>query len=284
MLNHGRRLQLLFLLLAPALLFTLMAQAPPLPDIRWIEGPFEAMLGDKVASVDLSDEYIFLEAEDTRNLMEYMGNPTNGTEVGLVTSKNENEERFIVFEYSPIGYVRDDEKENLDSDAILQAIRMGTEEANKIRVDKGFAPLNILGWYEEPRYDGTTNNLVWAVLAESQGEQVVNYNTRLLGRDGYMAVNLVTDPLTLADTKHNVDFVASNFSYIEGKRYSEFVSGDKVAQIGLTALVAGGAGAIAAKTGLLAKFWKLIAIGAVAVFGLIAKVFRSIFGKVESAA
>jgi uncharacterized membrane-anchored protein len=49
----------------------------------------------------------------------------------------------------------------------------------------------------------------------------------------------------------------------------------------LAALIAGGAGAVALKTGLLAKFWKLIVVAFAAIAGFIKKVFRSIFGKEE---
>ena len=44
-----------------------------------------------------------------------------------------------------------------------------------------------------------------------------------------------------------------------GSRYAEFGQGDKIAAYGLTALVAGGAGAALAKSGLLSKMWKAIA-------------------------
>ena len=54
-----------------------------------------------------------------------------------------------------------------------------------------------------------------------------------------------------------------------------------MAEIGLAALVVGGAAAVAAKTGFwkvlitaLAAFWKFIAVGAVAVFAAIGKLFK----------
>ena len=47
----------------------------------------------------------------------------------------------------------------------------------------------------------------------------------------------------------------------------------------MTALVAGGAGAVLAKSGLLAKMWKFLVFGAIALFAVIKRVFRSVFGK-----
>ena len=62
------------------------------------------------------------------------------------------------------------------------------------------------------------------------------------------------------------------FTYIEGKKYSQFLPGDKVAKYGLTALVVGGAVGLAAKAGFFAKLaasfgklWKPIIAGLVAV-------------------
>ena len=53
------------------------------------------------------------------------------------------------------------------------------------------------------------------------------------------------------------------------RSYSDFRAGDKVAEYGLATLVAGGATAVAAKTGLLAKLWKLIAAGIAALIAFL---------------
>jgi uncharacterized membrane-anchored protein len=50
----------------------------------------------------------------------------------------------------------------------------------------------------------------------------------------------------------------NTFQFRQGSRYADFISSDKVATYGLTALIAGGAGAVAVKTGLFMKMWKFI--------------------------
>jgi uncharacterized membrane-anchored protein len=65
-------------------------------------------------------------------------------------------------------------------------------------------------------------------------------------------IPLVLDPVL-------VESVVPKFN--PGRSYSDFRASDKVAEYGLATLVAGGATAVAAKTGLLAKLWKLIAAG-----------------------
>ena len=248
------------------------------PQANWISGPQTVDLGKNVAQINLEQNYLFANAEDTRKLMEYIGNPTSNNEVGLIAPNEENEDWYIVFEYDKVGYIRDDDKDHIDSKAILKNIKNATEKANKTREEKGFPRLDIVGWHEEPHYDVNSHNLVWAVLAESSGHQVVNYNVRLLGRNGYMSVVLVTDPTTLNSHKADVESIIGNFSYKQGKSYAEYVQGDKVAKYGLTALIAGGAGAVAVKTGILQALGKYIKVIAIAVIGFFAAIWRKIKG------
>ena len=253
--------------------------------INWVEGPRTVDLGQNIAMIELGQNYLFAGAEDTKKLMASVGNPPTNHEVGLVIPKNREAGWFIVFEYRPVGYVRDTEKDSIDSDAILKSIKAGTEKANKVREEKGFAPLNVIGWHENPHYDTQSHNLVWALLAESKDGQVVNYNVRLLGRHGFMSTVLVTDPSTLAACKPEVDSIIKNFSYKSGKSYAEFVKGDKVAQYGLTALIAGGAGAAAVKFGflkILAKFWKIVAVAIIGFFGVLWRIIKTILGRGDS--
>lgn len=251
------------------------------PKIDWKQGPSTADLGNKVAELKVPDRFVFAGAEDTKKLMESFGNPADGTEVGFLAPADENETWFVVFEYHDVGYIKDADKEKIDADALLKSIREGTEEANKARKEKGMGTITVVGWDEPPRYDTTSHNLVWAIRGRgSDGHEVVNYNSRILGREGYTSVTLVTDPGTLATLKPRLAGILGGFSYKSGRRYSEWVAGDKVAAYGLTALVAGGAGAAAAKLGLfgmlgkfLAKGWKLVAAAAVALGAGLKKLF-----------
>ena len=264
---------LLIFLFSPAIGFS----QPP--QVNWIQGPGSVDLGNAVAQTFIEDDFLFASAGDTKILMEYIGNSITNKEVGLITSK-QGENWFIIFEYDPIGYVKDDEKESIDSEALFKSIKNATDYANKERSKKGFPPLNVVGWYEEPHYNEESNNLVWALLADSGNEQVVNYNTRLLGRYGYMSIVLVTDPETLDSMRPTLTQIIDDFSYKEGKTYAEFVQGDKIAKYGLLALVAGGAGATAAKFGVfkfLAKAGKGIIVALIALLSAAWAKFKSFF-------
>ena len=251
--------------------------AQEFPEIEWVEGPAIVDLGD-VAEIELGDDYVFLDGEDTREVLEYMGE-ADPLAVGAVAPKAENQDWSIIFSYDPIGYVKEDEKESLDSQAILQSIKEATEEANKMRIERGFPALNVIGWYEEPHYDADSHNLVWTVLCEEADTQIqlVNYNIRLLGRHGVMQVILVSDPATVATTRACLDDIIAHFSWKQGESYGAWVAGDKVAEIGLTALIVGGAAAAAA--GLLGKIWKFLVAGIAALVAAIGRLIRRSRGK-----
>lgn len=240
--------------------------------VRWLEGPGKGSIGD-VAEINVPSGYVFADASDTKRLMEAMQNPTNGTELGLFAPSRFD--WFMVFAFRNTGYIRDDEKNNLDADAMLKSIKENNDESNKERTRKGWATINLIGWVQQPRYNETTHNLEWAVKGESNGSPVVNWNTRILGRKGVMTVNLITDPSTLESILPQYNQILANYSYNQGNRYEEFRQGDKISEYGLTALVVGGATAAAVKTGAAKWLWKLIvvAVGGAGVF------FKNLFSR-----
>ncbi len=272
------------ILVIAASFFTGTAMAE-LPRPEWVVGPAVVDLGENLAELSIDENYIFAGAEDTKKIMEYMGNPISNNEIGYIAPNDETENWFIVFDYLPIGYVKDDEKDSIDSDAILEFIIKGTENANKIRAQKGFSPVIIKSWQNEPYYDEITHNLTWTLLAEQHGAELVNHNVRILGRHGYISLVLVTDPDTLSATRDQLDDIVSNINYIQGKSYAEYVQGDKIAKYGLTALIAGGAAATATKFGLfkfIAKAWKIILIAVCGFFAALKNKIKAIFSSEAS--
>ena len=247
--------------------------------IEWQAGPGSGQIGG-VAKIHIPEGYRFSGRDGVRRFLELTQNPVSGKELGvLVPPEQAGEMWFVIFEFNSVGYVKDDEKNELDAKAILESIRTGTKHSNEERRKRGWATMDILGWHSPPRYDPVTNNLTWAIRGSSEGDEVVNYSVRLLGRKGVMDVDLVLNPTQVAGTVPQFDQLMTGFEFTPGNRYAQFVAGDKVAAYGLTALVAGGAGAALAKSGLLAKMWKFLVFGAIALFAVIKRVFKSVFGK-----
>jgi uncharacterized membrane-anchored protein len=246
----------------------LRAQEPK-SKINFVKGPARAKLGD-VAQMDLPAGYNFLDGQTTRNLMKASGEPTSGRELGLLMPTNEH--WSVIFEFNAIGYVKDAEKEKLDADQLLKAIKDGTAAANEERKRMGSPPLEIIGWEQPPKYDPVTHNLEWAIRGMSEGRAILNYNTRLLGRKGVMEVVLVVEPDSLPATLPTFKDLLAHYSFQTGENYAEYRPGDKIAKYGLAALVLGGAAVGAAKLGLLAWLLPFLKKGWILIVGAIAAV------------
>jgi uncharacterized membrane-anchored protein len=238
--------------------------------VDWVNGPAKGELGS-LAEIKIPVNYHFASAEDTKKLMEYYGNRPTDREMGYVAPKTD--EWFMVFEFSETGYIKDDEKNSLDADKILQGFKDGDKEANKWRREQNLPELEVVGWHKKPAYDPVTNNLEWATIYQSAGRKGINYNIRYLGRKGVMEVVIVADEQNLVKTVDSAKKILNTYSFSSGNRYSEFREGDRIAEYGLAALVGGGALAVAAKSGLLQKFWKFIVIAIVAAGAFIKRIF-----------
>lgn len=247
-----------------------------LSQIEWQEGPLEASLGS-VAKISVPEGFVFVDANDARLMAELDGEPPTNGGVGLLLPEDGNWQ--IVFSYDPIGYVNEDEQDDLDADAILETIREGTRQANEYRRANGGVTLEVVGWDAPPYYDPQTNRLTWALLGRGAGEEVVNYNTRLLGRGGVMSANLIASPQDLSAAKAEAATLMNGFAFNVGQRHEEFQPGDKLAEYGLTGLIVGGGLAVAAKSGLLGKLLKPLLIGGAALLAFVGKFWRKLTGQ-----
>ncbi len=249
-------------------------------ELNWIEGGQKVNVGTNLAELQLGTDFIFLDAENTKKYITQSGMEPNGEEIGVVFPKDEKQTWAVYFEYTESGHIKDDEKQDIDADALLESYKEGTKEMNK-----DLSPENQLfvdKWDVPPFYDNDLHSLSWSLLAhDNQNNGVINYNVRLLSREGYISAILVSDPENLK--KDRIVFnnnILSQFHLKKGQRYEDFDSKtDKVAEFGLTGLILGGAGLVVAKkAGLLAvlipllkKFWIVLVLVGGAVWGIIRK-------------
>jgi len=244
--------------------------------LHWIYGPKEVTLGS-MAKFKVPEGYMFLEPEDTAKLMEIYHNSPSYKDEYYFGPKDFK--WFGIFSYDDTGHVSD--KEEIDADSLIKTIKEGTEQANKYREEKGWEPMHITGWRYKPFYDFETKRLSWAIDATSGGQQITNYNTRILGRTGVTSAVLVVNPDKLEEVVYTFNDVVNGYKFNDDKKYSAFKDGDKVAKYGLAALIAGGAAAIATKKGLWATlaiavkaFWKFILAGIIAFLSFFKNIFR----------
>jgi uncharacterized membrane-anchored protein len=247
-----------------------------------VRGPASIALRDQ-ATLALPEHFGFVPKKEAAALMNALGNRTDDDFIGLVFPAGENAQWFVSIEYNSSGYIKDDDAKHWDADKLLQSLKDGTEAANEDRAKVGIPPLEVTRWIEVPTYDAGTHRLIWSAEAKLKNgpdsDPTVNYNTYLLGREGYMSLNLITSASSVAQDKSAARQLLAAVSFKDGKRYGDFNSStDKVAAYGLAALVAGVA---AKKLGLLAllaatavKFAKVIAVAVAAAGAAIAKWFR----------
>jgi uncharacterized membrane-anchored protein len=225
-------------------------------------GPAELPLAAK-ALLKLPAGHAFVPQPQAGKLMRAMGNPgTDPQLLGLVFPQGEGQGWFVTVRYEDSGHIKDDEARDWDADELLKSYREGTEAANAEREKLGVAALEVLGWAEKPAYDAATHRLVWAMSSREKGApadaaQGVNYNTYMLGREGYFTLNLVTGLNELPQHKPAAHTLLAALEFNDGQRYADFnASTDRTAEYGLAALVVGVA---AKKLGLLAMAGLFIA-------------------------
>lgn len=237
-----------------------------------------------VAKIAIPKGYRFTHGSGASRVMELLGNLPMPSASGMLATEGLGS--WIIFSYDSSGYVKDDEKNDINADELLETRRKGLAESNKVRKERGIDELAILGWAMPPRFNDSTKTLEWAVRIQNldgTGGESINYETRLLGRSGSMKVQLVCSPEEFLPLLTEFQQIMGGFSYVEGQRYAEFREGDKVAKYGLTALIAGTGAFAAAKMGLWGKLGVLIAKmgkGIVLVIAAALAGLKKLFGKI----
>ena len=238
------------------------------------------LLGGNVAKLMVPEGYKFLDKEQAqRVLSDIWGNPRDESVMGLLLKKDETpvETSYAIeISYSEEGYIEDEDADDIDYDDLLTEMQSDVAAVNPERSKLGYPTVDLVGWATEPYYDKKNKKLYWAkeLLFEKSESNTLNYNIRVLGRKGFMNLNVIGDMETLHDVEANLDPILASVSFNSGYKYSEFDPDlDDVAAYGIGGLIAGKILAKAGFFALILKFWKFIAIGAVALFTGVKKFF-----------
>jgi len=245
-------------------------------------------IGDGIAYLDLTENFKFLNAEDSRMVLEDLwGNPPDESVMGMIFPKDifPLDEHFtyaIEISFSDEGHVKDHDAEEIDYKELLEGMQEEAENDNELRREQGYPSVNLVGWASPPFYDKENKKLHWAKELAFEGEEsnTLNYNIRVLGRHGYLNLNIIGGMEDLGHVKADIDEILGSVHFTDGNRYADFnPSLDKIAAYGIGGLIAGKVlvkAGILAKIGLFfAKFLKPILLGVVALF---AAFRRRIFG------
>ena len=248
-------------------------------------------LRDGLATLVVPDGFKFLDGEQSEYVLtELWGNPPGDDPIGLLfpedmTPFHEEFTYCVEITYSEEGYIEDDDAQDLDYDDLLEEMQEDILSQNPSREAQGYEAMELVGWASPPFYDSENKKLHWAKELKFDGYDVntLNYDIRVLGRRGYLNLTAIGDIYILDAFNQDRDQILASVHFNEGNRYSDFNPDiDEVAAYGIGGLIAGKILAKAGFFALLLKFWKFIAIGAVAIFsGFRKKIFGG--GKSEDA-
>jgi uncharacterized membrane-anchored protein len=248
-----------------------------LANLPRIVGPKRVDLGHQ-AEIDLPAGMILFERTEAQEMMRKGGNGAEHVVAAIAPASDAT--WYVVIEASDVGYVSDDDASELDASGMLEQFKRGNIEQNKRRAGLGISELVLDGWSEPPRYESATRHLVWGLSAHSSDGKVVNFFTRVLGRNGYLSINLIDDPSTLEASKVQALSILTAVHFTSGARYEDHVDSDRDSGLGLKALVLGGAGVVVAKkTGILIAIVLALKKGFIVVFAAIGGFFRWLFGR-----
>jgi uncharacterized membrane-anchored protein len=250
------------------------------------------LAGDR-ATLKLASGYRFLDPTDTNKVMTQLWDNLAMSRLGMIFPDNSNpfnaKWAVIVQGFEEEGYVKDEDADKLDPDKLLKELQDNQKEANEERVRQGLNELEILGWAMKPAYDKEAKKLTWAIDLRSKGSErhSVNYFVRVLGRKGFLVLNLLGGAEQLPQIEAGMPTVLSMVNFNEGHRYADFnPKTDKVAAYGIAGLIAAGVGLKLAKLGLFALFFKkigffLLAAKKFVIAGIVAvsAFFKKLFGK-----
>ena len=256
------------------------AHAPPA--LNYQSGEIE--LPNKVAKLRLDSEYRYLNPAETKKLLVAWGNPpeaaddTQGAVVPTSVDPFSEHGWAVVLSYLDDGHVDDSDARKIDYTELLSDMKKDTRESNEARRKAGYGEVSLVGWATEPRYDSTAHKMYWAKELDfgGSGEHTLNYDVRVLGREGVLSMNAVATVGQLPDIQRDMQSLLKLAEFTSGHRYEEYTKGtDRLAAYGLGALVAGG---VAAKLGLFAKLFAVIlAFKKILIAGLLA--FAGFFSK-----
>lgn len=241
-------------------------------------------LDDGVCTLNVPEGFRYLDATQASYVIhDLWGNPHGEGTLGMIVPDNigitdERSWAFIIT-YDEMGYVKDDDADEIDYDELLKEMQRDAAAVNAERVKAGYESIAIIGWAAKPYYDREKKVLHWAKeikFGEEEGT-TLNYNVRILGRKGVLILNAVASMVDLPDVKKNIEPVLASFSYDDGNKYADFNPDiDEVAAWTIGGLVAG---KVLAKAGIFALLLKNIKLIALTIGGIATAVWRWYRGK-----
>jgi uncharacterized membrane-anchored protein len=246
-----------------------------------INGPKLVDVGNNI-EIDLPAGMILFERAEAKAIIEKGGGHADSVNalIGKVDA-----DWMVVVEYEDVGYVTDTDADKLDASELFGQYQEGTKQQNVRRKSMGMPELYLDGWSEMPVYNKAKHHLVWGLKGhngDDANDQFINFFTRILGRHGYMSVDLIDSPDKIEQSKQETAGLLVATRFKTGFTYEDYREGDKNSGMGLRALVVGGTGLAvmkAAKAGILIKLLLVFKKGLWLILVPIIGFFKWLFGR-----
>lgn len=244
-------------------------------------------IANGIVALNIGPNFRYLDNTDaTTMLVKILHNPPAVAEgnLGMIVPATNHQNWFAVISYSADGHVSDGDAANVNYDSLLKEMQSQAEKFSKERRREGFAGYKLLGWAQKPYYNSATKKIYWAksIQFDDEPNPTLNYDIRVLGRSGYLNLNIVDGMDQLGNINREVPEILSMANFTPGHTYADYVPAtDHTAAYGIAGLVAGGvllkAGFFKGLLVIAAAFWKLIAAAVIGFLAAVGGFFRRLF-------
>lgn len=240
-------------------------------------GVIELERGNAVLNVP--DGFKYLDpAQSLYVLTNLWGNPPDSTILGILIPEGkgvlQHNSWVFTINFEAIGFVIDDDASEIDYKALLTEQRAEFEQINPERISLGYPPIDFVSWASEPNYDKEAKVLHWAKELKFGNDSLntLNYNLRVLGRRGLYKMNAIASMPEFEEVREQISPILASITFKDGYRYDDYnPKMDDVSEWTIGGLVAGKITTPVSLLGFLTKYWKLIALGAIALIGFMWK-------------
>ena len=223
------------------------------------ENEFRASVSDLNGSIKIDKEEIFLEGDDVNQYSYWTWGIADPSQM-LIKHTNKDQ---IFIQFIDSGYVKMDDWKNIDTKAMIKEMNDDAKTWVEDSKEKNIDYVTNLSWVMKPQLDNQKNMVYYAYKVEWNNDAVtLESKSLVLGRSGYAEITFVTpykENISLKTVSKSNKDKASTFKFESEKVYSEYKTGDKIAAVGIGALLATTLGVKALSPGLLATLGKLLA-------------------------
>jgi uncharacterized membrane-anchored protein len=205
-----------------------------------VGGPSRVDLGEQ-AIERLNENYLFVPKEPAARLLTIAHLEVPADFVGILLGPEGMQAPGIV-RFVPAGFVDADTAPAWSADDMMASLKDTVERDNAVRSQANLQEREVRRWIQPPRYNPQAHQISWSALVlsksaprDSDGE--ITFNAIGFGREGYVALCIITSVQKAADIGRMADFFLAGLSFRPGKAYGDTTAGDRRVPGGLAGAI-----------------------------------------------